>query len=70
MERTTDEVVVAAVSEASGDELVAIGRQLAAADPEVYREACEILAELVERVKRRNATRVGSLGVRVAVARA
>lgn len=37
----------------TGDEWVALGRELAAEDAEAFREAREILRELVERVKTR-----------------
>lgn len=55
MEQSTDGQVAAAGEAATGDDWIALGRALAAEDPEAYAEARAIVAELVTRVRQRSA---------------
>jgi hypothetical protein len=55
-------LVAVQVDGSTGDEWQILGRALAAEDAAAYVEAKEILRELVERVRRRNAKAAGALG--------
>lgn len=49
----------------TGDEWAALGRVLAAEDADAYASARDILRELVQRVRARNAKAAGMLGFRL-----
>lgn len=67
MDESTDVVVREAVS---SDEWSAMGREIAARDPEAFAELQGAVRDLVDRVRSRHARSVGVLGLMVPRARA